>query len=1108
MPPAPRHIIGTHAIQMRVEREASARALMEQASALFRARLAVDAEALFSARCPAGVRVQLDRLELRLGTIAEEHFEAEFPARFRAALAAELDRRLPPPDATDDEAGAVRSDVTLLEVLEHVLLHGYLPWWAPVEPDFAPADELAAELLAEPAAVAALARKIGRHRRVRFRLVRWLDDPHLAALIRAVAAGDAEFVLRYAADLQARQEEEPLVAASAEEFRHAKWEVILAHLLADRGSRFNTKAFLRLTLHDLAGQFRFGYAALLAELARVARSARVAWREASLPQLLNELFVEDVEAPGGASATAQEQQWLAEWAAALAEPPERWTAARQRVLRFWSDADARQSERVLARLVARFGRTRVAAACAALADRNADPTAARLPPELELLLGEASADLRDTAAARSAADAGSGDVSTTAPATPGAEGTHPPTAERGFSTESRAEADKAAATAQRRLIADLLRELPVTLSPEQQAAFAAWRAATRPVGRGGATRGDDYAAGREAPGSEATDALSQESDALLMPALRQLLETGTLPSAAWTIRWRGQPLAWLEFVLVHYAEAVPPLLRAWSRAGKLTAALPEHFDDATLETLVAVVEPAHADEVAGFVRTATHAPTLRDEPQFPPSTSAERFRRSVWAVVFDYLLSDHGSVFNAQSFLEHSIQALAARHRLETSAVFEHLVRAAQATGRHPLLRDLRAVAERCGIPFAGEAGFASSGAPLPPAARDTPGRGWTAERLRVGSLARLQLLRLVLDDATELGTASLERLLPLLWELLAQPSAGPWRELLRERSDEPRSIDRILATGGERCLAAAVFAGEPAQAEAWERALAWLEQSPAAEDLFPGGRHGLRARLWRALLDAWRRGGGRPIRDVIAWLAQLLTEGSGNDGGAKLARALARDPSVSASRLAVRVPGAWRERAGADTEARSKAAPEPDAAEAEEPPAPPPVDEPIAVTNAGLVLLAPYLPRLHRQCGLLDGDVFRNFEANQIAVHLLQYLVTGGARVRGAEFSLVLNKVLCGLEPAAAVVPRIELDPKLTAIAEGLLGHVAGQWPRGAKLSVEGLRSTYLHRPGRLKRRADGIWALKVEARGWDVLLGELPWSFGRVHAPWMPAPLEVDWV
>src|SRR6185369_10569475 len=128
-----------------------------------------------------------------------------------------------------------------------------------------------------------------------------------------------------AKDLDRRQQEKRIVPTSTANFRRAKWEIILAHLLADRGSRFNAKEFLRQTLYSLAARFRLRYDILLGELARVARDQPRAWGDASLPNLLIELHAENEQAAEKSSSPPRVAEDLEElrrlWETALRESP-------------------------------------------------------------------------------------------------------------------------------------------------------------------------------------------------------------------------------------------------------------------------------------------------------------------------------------------------------------------------------------------------------------------------------------------------------------------------------------------------------------------------------------------------------------------------------------------------------------------------------------------------------------------------------------------------------------------------------------------------------------------------------------------------------------------
>ncbi|WP_244227137.1 contractile injection system tape measure protein [Corallococcus aberystwythensis] len=162
-----------------------------------------------------------------------------------------------------------------------------------------------------------------------------------------------------------------------------------------------------------------------------------------------------------------------------------------------------------------------------------------------------------------------------------------------------------------------------------------------------------------------------------------------------------------------------------------------------------------------------------------------------------------------------------------------------------------------------------------------------------------------------------------------------------------------------------------------------------------------------------------------------------------------------------------------------------------------------LPVDNAGLVLLHPFLKTFFDAVGLLEGKVFRDFEAQCRAVCLSQWLVhEDGAE---DEHRMPLSKVLCGI-PLEEVVPRLG-GPTEAERAEGeaLLQHVVSQWTVLKNTSTRGLRDAFLQRKGLLRRDERG-WVLRLEAKPYDMLLERLPWGISHIRLSWMRGLLQVE--
>ncbi|HEX6368218.1 MAG TPA: contractile injection system tape measure protein [Longimicrobium sp.] len=163
-----------------------------------------------------------------------------------------------------------------------------------------------------------------------------------------------------------------------------------------------------------------------------------------------------------------------------------------------------------------------------------------------------------------------------------------------------------------------------------------------------------------------------------------------------------------------------------------------------------------------------------------------------------------------------------------------------------------------------------------------------------------------------------------------------------------------------------------------------------------------------------------------------------------------------------------------------------------------------VAVANAGLILLHPFIAMLMERTGLREGDAIPK-HALPHAAALLHFLATGRDDVQ--EWELGLAKVLLGLEPdATLLVAEGLLRPEDREECQGVLLSAIAHWTVLKNSSPALLRETFLRRGGLLHRGGQG-WLLRVEPASFDVLLGQLPWGIGLVKLPWMTHPIYTEW-
>jgi|GEM_PF-6608972 len=165
--------------------------------------------------------------------------------------------------------------------------------------------------------------------------------------------------------------------------------------------------------------------------------------------------------------------------------------------------------------------------------------------------------------------------------------------------------------------------------------------------------------------------------------------------------------------------------------------------------------------------------------------------------------------------------------------------------------------------------------------------------------------------------------------------------------------------------------------------------------------------------------------------------------------------------------------------------------------------EETVYIDNAGLVLLAPYIPMFLDRLGLCKNGKLEADKAGK-AVMYLQYLVSGEKQF--AEHHLVLNKILCGYSQAVPVDNVLDVAPTEETLVSGLLASILQQWSGLGNTSVSGLRSSFLMRSGRLTKE-EHAWHLHVYPHAYDMLLDSLPWSYQTVKYSWMKLPVITDW-
>ncbi len=125
-----RHVIKKQVIEVKIGKREEAYALQTELSQLFKTRLKPLLNSFFDQLASNGQVVQLDKLELDLGTLSSKQLEADVESKLKEALAQALNQ-YNNPEEHPEQPNEEKQAGSFNELIFYFLQHGHLPWWAP-----------------------------------------------------------------------------------------------------------------------------------------------------------------------------------------------------------------------------------------------------------------------------------------------------------------------------------------------------------------------------------------------------------------------------------------------------------------------------------------------------------------------------------------------------------------------------------------------------------------------------------------------------------------------------------------------------------------------------------------------------------------------------------------------------------------------------------------------------------------------------------------------------------------------------------------------------------------------------------------------------------------
>jgi hypothetical protein len=163
-----------------------------------------------------------------------------------------------------------------------------------------------------------------------------------------------------------------------------------------------------------------------------------------------------------------------------------------------------------------------------------------------------------------------------------------------------------------------------------------------------------------------------------------------------------------------------------------------------------------------------------------------------------------------------------------------------------------------------------------------------------------------------------------------------------------------------------------------------------------------------------------------------------------------------------------------------------------------------IYIPNAGLLILWPFLTRLFSNLKYTNEGLFINEEKRLRAVFLTQYLVA--FTEDNPEYTLMLNKLLCGMDINDPIIDNVILTDEEKSEAENLISSVLIHWKEMNNTSPKIFQQTFIQREGIIFQK-EGNWNVIVNHSTFDILLLKLPWGLSIIKYPWNNYLIYVEW-
>lgn len=202
------------------------------------------------------VSLSIETLEIDLGIIPFDELKKSLSGRFKSAILQKLQELVFRRSGKGIEI-QYKGVASRLEVLRFYLLHGVLPWNESANSSLD--DLIDQQLDTNSVHFVDVVRDLGIKENIRRRIAWQFSDEQISKLILVLEPSNHETIWSFSNHVVQSQKKKTMVTSNLSGFRRDVNYWILTHLLVDRGSIFNTTAFIKSTIEQMAQAYYTSY---------------------------------------------------------------------------------------------------------------------------------------------------------------------------------------------------------------------------------------------------------------------------------------------------------------------------------------------------------------------------------------------------------------------------------------------------------------------------------------------------------------------------------------------------------------------------------------------------------------------------------------------------------------------------------------------------------------------------------------------------------------------------------------------------------------------------------------------------------------------------------